>query len=273
MVASVASHAGGRGRRPLPVRRGAIGLALVLVTAAAPSAGAAEIRVLASTALRPALEELAPAFEHRTGHRLHFAWGPSSGPSPDAIASRLARGERADVVAMIGAAMDSAPTRDAIVPGTRVDVADSFLGLAVAPGLPRPAIRTGQELKDALLGARRVAISTGVSGRYLLELFQQLGIPEQMAPRLVHVAAPRLVGQALRDGEADLGMQQMSELLAVPGIQLVGRLPDSTQQATTIAMAVVAHADAAAEGQAWIAHVSTPASLAVLEKWGFAPRR
>lgn len=246
---------------------GIIGLLL-----SAGSATAAELHVLASSALKPLFEKLGPEFEAATGNRLVLAWGASSGNAPDALPVRLRNGEKADAVVMIREALDAQIEQGHLRPETTRDLADSRVGLAVRAGAPRPDITTVDDLRSTLLAAKSVAFSSGVSGVYVATtLLPNLGISEQLKPKSVVIDAPELVGHALLRGEAEVGLQQMSELLAVPGIEIVGPLPEAVQRINIIAAAVTTRAEHPEAAEALIAFLSSPNAAQALIASGFGP--
>ncbi|GFM67053.1 substrate-binding domain-containing protein [Pseudomonas lijiangensis] len=235
-----------------------------------PFANAADIHVLATTALKPAFEKMAADFESSTRHRLIFSWGASYGAAPDALPVRIKSGEVVDVAIMLSPALDELVRSGYLFADTKVDLATSRVGLAIKAGALQPDISTADNLRSVLLAARSVAFSSGVSGVYVARtLFPQLGIADRLKPKSVIVEAPELVGHALMRGDAEVGLQQMSELLAVPGIHVVGPLPDAAQNVNVIAAAVAENAVQPHAAQAWINYLSTSPALQVLKHSGF----
>lgn len=238
----------------------------------AGGASAADLHVLASTALKPLFEKLGPKFEAVSGHRLVFAWGASYGDGPDTLPVRLRNGERADAVVMIREALDKQVEQGRVRSESVQNLATSRTGLAVQAGAPRPDIATVEGLRRTLLGARSVAYSSGVSGVYLsTSLFPNMGIADQLRSKSIVIEAPQLVGQALLDGKAEVGLQQMSELLAVPGIEIIGPLPDEVQRVNIIAAAVTVNAVQVEGAEALIRFMHGPKATQELEESGFGP--
>lgn len=243
-------------------------VALCLSTAATQ---AQTIHVIASGALTEALAEILPTFESATGHRVVAVYGPSTGTAPDAIALRLERGEPADVVITSTTSLADFAGRRRIVPDSRVDLVTSRIGAAVRAGAEKPNISSVDALTRALLAARSIAYSSSVSGVYLsTELFPRLGIADRLAPKLVRVSTGR-VAEAVARGEAELGFQQVSELLPEPGVDFVGPLPDAVQKITVYAAAVDARSAARATAEALIRFLSSPSSAAVFAVRGLEP--
>lgn len=233
---------------------------------------AADVSVLASTALQPLLMKLAPEFERTTGDRLIFSWGASYGASADALPVRLQNGQAADLVIMIADALNQQIERGHLRRETATNLASSRLGLAVRAGAPLPDIGSADGVRRTLLGARSVAFSSGVSGVYVQgTLLPELGIAGRLKPRSIVIEAPELVGNALLRGDAEVGLQQMSELLAVPGIAVVGPLPESLQRVNIIAAAVTTTADQPASAQAFIMFLQSPHATQELKTSGFTP--
>lgn len=236
------------------------------------AANAADVHVLATGALRGAFRSIVPAFEQSTGDKLIVSWGPSYGTSPDDLPMRLKKREPMDVCFMIGAALDDQIRQGYFAPDTRANVAISRIGLAVRRGLPKPDIGSVDAVRAALLGAKSVAFSEGASGRYVTEtLFPKLGIAEAMKGKIVQIKGKELVGTALEHGEADVGLQQISELHAIDGIQYVGPLPDSLQKVSVIAAAVGRNAAEPEAARALIRYLQTPAAKQLLEASGLDP--
>jgi molybdate transport system substrate-binding protein len=242
---------------------------LVLLTAVAAQAD--EITVMTSGAMSAALKELTPAFERASGSTLVVVSGGSVAGAPDSIPDRLARGERADVVIMAAGGIDDLAGTGRVVAGSRVDLARSSIGIAVRTGAPRPDISTVDALTRALLQATSVAYSSSVSGVYVsTELFQRLGIARQMTAKSRKIEREP-VGAAVARGDAELGFQQISELRSVPGVDVVGALPQAVQRVTVFSAAAAAGATNAAGGRALIAFLGSPAASAAIARSGMDP--
>lgn len=167
-----------------------IALAMGMLAAAAP-AGAAEVRVMISAGFFGVYAELGPAFERATGHKLATTRGPSMGDSPEAIPTRLARGEAADVVIMDGHGADALAKRGLAKEGSQVLLARSLVGMVVKEGSPKPDISTVESFKRTLLAAKSIAYSDSGSGTYLsTKLFAQLGVADAVAGKSRKVRGP-----------------------------------------------------------------------------------
>ena len=244
-------------------------VAVVCATAFSAAAQAADIRVLATGALSVAFKQLVPAFERETGNHLLISWGPSYGSSPDALPVRIKNGEPMDVCFMIGAALDEQIKQGVFIPETKADIAESAVGVAVRAGVPKPDVSTPEKLKEALLAAKSVAFSEGASGTYITgTLFPKLGIGEQMKRKSVLIKGRELVGAALQRGDADLGLQQISELKAFKEIQFVGPLPREVQKVSVISAAISRNAQQAEAAKAFVEYLKSKSAVAIFDSTG-----
>jgi molybdate transport system substrate-binding protein len=190
------------------------------------------------------------------------------GVGAESIPNRLKRGETADVVIVASDALDDLITDGLVISGSRVDLARSRIGMAVRSGSPKPDISTVAGLKRALVDAKSVALSSSVSGDYFTkELFPQLGIVEQMAPKTRRSGGER-VGALIARGDAEIGFQQMSELLPVSGIDVVGPLPSEVQRVTIFAAGVAAHSKHPETARAYIRFLASTGAAKAVAKTG-----
>ncbi len=230
----------------------------------------AEIRVLVSGAFTAAYRQLAPEFERTTEDTIVTAFGPSIGDSPDSIPSRLRRGEPTDVVILGGDALNQLIEQGLVVPGSRVDLGRSRIGMAVRAGAPKPDISTVDALKRTLLQAKSVAYSSSVSGVYLsTELFQRLGIAGQIMGKCKRIEG--MVGDAVARGDAEIGFQQISELLPVRGIDYVGPLPAEVQRVTVFSAGIAAGSKDRDAARSLIQFLASPSAVAAIAKSGLEP--
>src|SRR3569832_2421491 len=211
----------------------AAALAFVL---AAGTAQAADVRVMISAGFFHVYSELGPAYEKATGNHLVTTRGPSLGDSPEAIPPRLARGEEADVVIMDGHGADMLDKKQMTKPGSRINLAESFIGAVVRTGQPKPDISTTDGLRKALLAAKSAAYSDSSSGTYLSTVgFKKLGVAEEVAKKSRKVRGPpsgEPVAAVLARGEAELGFQQVAELIHTPGNKNNNTKPTKNQPPT-----------------------------------------
>ena len=252
---------------PHTIRAAAIA-ALVLFPAAAR---ADDVDVMISGGFKSTYAALLPAFEKQSGDRVATRPGPSMGTTPDAIPQRLARGEPDDVLIMVGSALDDLTGRGAVLPGSKVDLAVSPIGMAVKAGAPVPDISTVEKLKAVLLAAKSVAYSDSASGVYIeSELFERLGIAAAMKGKARMIPATP-VAEIVAKGEAEIGFQQVAELLPIPGITFAGRLPDAVQKNTVFSAGIAAKARHPEAGRALIAFMASPDAWPTLKTMGLDP--
>lgn len=239
--------------------------------AAASAVQAAELHVMSSGGFTAAYKILGPQFAATSGNTLDTALGPSMGKAPEAIPNRLARGEPADVVIMVGYALDDLIKQGKVIPGSRMELADSPIGMVVRAGSPKPDIGTIDALKDTLLHAKSVAYSDSASGVYIQnELFKRLGIEDQVRPKATMV--PKIpVASVIATGDYELGFQQVSELLPVPGVTFVGKIPDSVQSVTRFAAGIPVGSQHPVEAKALLQYLASPAALPVVKQTGLDP--
>jgi molybdate transport system substrate-binding protein len=232
----------------------------------ATMAQAAEIKFLASGAIKEAYLELLPQFEKASGHKVTAVWSGT----PD-ILKRVAAGEAADLVILSSSGADELIKQGKLVPGSRVDFAKTGIGVAVGASAPKPDISSADAVKKSVLAAKSVAYSAGASGTYVVGMFQKLGIADEVKSKTATVKPGELVGEVVARGDAEIGFQQVGELLSVKGTQYVGPLPPELQK--TIVFSGGIHsgtkvADAAAE---LIKFLTSPAAAEVLRKHGLEP--
>ncbi|WP_322024820.1 substrate-binding domain-containing protein [Burkholderia sp. BCC1977] len=221
---------------------------------------------ISSMATRPLLARLADAYEHETGARVSI----TSVGGVDA-ARRVRGGEPFDFVVLASDAIERLAADGHVDAGSRVDVARSGIAVAVPTGAARPDIGTETALRDAILRAGRIGYSTGPSGTHLNRLFARWGIADAIAPRLVQAPPGVPVGRLIASGDVELGFQQLSELLHVPGIDLAGTLPDAVQAVTVFAAAICGTAHDRAAAARFLASLASPRADRVKREYGMEP--
>jgi len=247
----------------------AAGLLGILLWAGA--ARCAEVKVMISGGLSAAYNELVPQFEHATENKVVTASGPSMGTTQYAIPVRLARGEPADVLIMVGYALGDLIKQDKVVADSRVDLARSLIGMVVRAGAPKPDISTVEAFKRTLLAAKSVAYSDSASGVYVgTEMFERLGIADQMKAKSRAIPADPVAGVVAR-GEAELGFQQISELIPVPGVDLVGPIPPEVQKVTVFSAGIVVGAAQPQAGRTLIKFLASTTAAPIITKSGLDP--
>ncbi|MDY7579760.1 substrate-binding domain-containing protein [Herbaspirillum sp. RTI4] len=235
------------------------------------SAWADEVRVMNSGGFAAAYTALAPKFEAATGHHLVIIWGPSMGVSPEAIPNRLARGESADVVIMVGYALTELIKQGKAIADSKVELAGSRIGMAVKSGSAKPDISTVAAFKATLLTARSVAYSDSASGVYIEnELFKKMGIESELKPK-AHKIQKTPVASLVAAGEYELGFQQVSEILPVPGVDFVAKIPEEVQSVTLYSAGIPVGAPHPEAGKALIRFLASPDARAEIIKSGLDP--
>jgi molybdate transport system substrate-binding protein len=226
----------------------------------AGTAGAAEIKVFISGGFSAAYDRLVPEFERVSGHKVVTLRGPSMGETPQAIPNRLARGEAADVVIMVGYALDGLIKDGKVTAASRADLAWSPIAMAVKEGAPKPDISTVDNFKKALLAAKSIAYSDSASGVYLsTTLFQRIGVFDQIKDKSRKIPAEP-VAKVVARGEAEIGFQPVSELRPYPGIDIVGPIPAELQVVNVFAAGIATSAKEPGAGKALIAFLVSPAA-------------
>jgi molybdate transport system substrate-binding protein len=227
---------------------------------------AAEIKVLSTQATEQAYRELVPQFEKASGHKITTVFTGTLD-----LQKRIAAGESYDMIIMAGPAIDDFIMAGKVVGGTRTDLARSGVGVAVHPGTPKPDISTVEAVKKTLLSAKSIGYSTGPSGVYLTGLFQRLGVADAIKGKLKQTPTGVFVGSIIASGEAEIGFQQVSELLHFPGVDYVGPLPAEIQEVTVFASGIQVGAKEAEAAKAWARFLASPAAAPSFKKVGLEP--
>jgi molybdate transport system substrate-binding protein len=257
--------------RPLSATFRALALGFVTALALSGAASAAEVRVMISGGLTAAYKALVPEFERATGHKVLTAYGPSMGTTTNAIPVRLERGEAADVLIMVGYALDDLTKQGKVISDSRVDLVKSPIGIAVKSGSPKPDISNADAVKRMLLAAKTIAYSDSASGVYVsTEMFDKLGIRDAMKDKARKIPATP-VGEIVAHGEAEIGFQQISELRPVEGIDIVGPLPDELQKITVFSAGIATVSKEPDAGKALIKFLASPAARPEIVKSGMDP--
>ena len=243
----------------------AVGLTMLL--AANVSAGAAEIKVVSSNALKTTLEQLAPAFEKATEHKLAFTFGAAV-----PLKAAIEKGATFDLAVLTAAGIDDLVKQGKLVAATRAALANSGAGVAVRRGAHKPDIGTVEAFKSALLDAKSVAyVEQGGTGIYLKALLQRLGIAEALKDKLKPLPPENPAANAVANGEAEIGMTQISEILPYAGAELVGPFPKEIQLTTSFAAAVGTNARETEAAKALIKFLTGPSAAEVFKAKGLDP--
>jgi molybdate transport system substrate-binding protein len=224
------------------------------------------MRVLCTNGLKTVMLDLAPEFERAIGTKAVITWGSANG-----LLKELEAGAGGDLAILTAEAIDDLIKEGKVVAGSRVDLARSGIGVAVRKGAPKPDIGSPDALRRALLAAKSVAHSkTGMSGIYFPTVLARLGIAEEMKPKIVTPEPGTPVGEVVAKGGAEIGVQQISELLPVAGIEIVGPLPAALQRITIFSAGVLVAAKEPDAARALVQFVAT-ASRPLLKDKGLEP--
>jgi len=249
----------------------ALTAALIAASGAAQAQGQAQvIDAMITTAMKAAIEEVAPPFERASGHVLRVVYGPSGG-----LARRFNGGEPADLVVVDSKVLDELIRQGKVAPG-RTDVARTGIGIAVRKGAPKPDVSSAEALRRALLAAKSIGHTApaggGVTAAHIMGVFAKLGIAAEVAPK-VKLAAGGPDGRVsvlVSSGEAEIGLQLVSELMSNPEVEVIGMLPDELQLIATISAGIAAAAKQPEPAKAFIRHLATPAAMTVYKSKGLA---
>ena len=231
------------------------------------AAGAAEIKVLSTQATEQAYRELAPQFEQASGHKVTTIFTGTLD-----VQKRIAAGESYDIILMAGPAIDDFIKAGKVVPGSRVDIARSGVGVAVKAGAPKPDIGSTEAVKKTLLAAKSIGYSTGPSGVYLTGLFQRLGVADAIKGKIKQTPTGVFVGNIVASGEAEIGFQQVSELAHFPGVDFVGPLPADIQEVTVFSAGLQVGAKETEPAKSWLKFLTAPEHAAAFTSRGLTPR-
>jgi molybdate transport system substrate-binding protein len=243
--------------------------AVMLATPGPATAG--EINAFVSTAIKTVTDELVPPFERASGNTVHAIYAP-----PGALLRRFEAGEPGDVFLTGSKAIDTLIGEGKVLPG-RTDLAKTGIGICIRKGTPKPDVSTVEAFKHALLAAKSVAYASPASGSitapHILAMFVQLGIADQIASKSVLSAGgPNgRVSVLVSSGEAEIGLQQASELLSNPDVEVIGMLPAELQQTTIYSAGISASAKNAAGARALIKALTTTEAVAVFKSKGLDP--
>lgn len=224
------------------------------------------LKLLSSMATKEVLEVMASRYAKDSGRQM----SPESIGGVDA-AKRVRAGAAPDVVVLASNTIDQLIAEGHLLAGSRVDLVRSGMAVAVPSGAARPALGSGEQVRAAILNARSFSYSTGPSGVYLEKLLAGWGILELVKPRIVLAPPGVPVGSLVARGEAELGFQQFSELHNVPGIEVVGALPDDIQLVTIFSAGISARSDRVDEARAALAYLNSAAMNEIKKACGMDP--
>jgi len=223
----------------------------------------AEVKVLASGAVKEAALELFPQFEQASGNKVVVTWAGTVD-----IKKKIAAGEVFDLIIVAGPEMDAFAKDGKIVAGSKVDLVKSSVGVAVKAGAPKPDLSSGDAVKKALLAAKSVGYSQGPSGVYMQGLFEKMGIAGEIKAK-AKVTTPGVpVATLIRSGEAEIGFQQVSELIHEAGIDFLGPLPADIQNITVFSSGVHAQSKEQTAARTLQKFLTAPAAAPTIKKHG-----
>jgi len=229
----------------------------------AGTAQAADITVLATPAIKEAYAELVPLFEKQTQDKVATTWVGTAD-----LKKRLDGGEVYDAVICASNLLEELTDTGKLMAGSRSDVARSAVGVAVKAGAPKPEFGSEETLKKTLLVANTIGVSTGPSGVYLNQLFQRMGVLDEIKPKFKIPPPGGMVAELIAKGEAAIGFQQVAELVNKPGVAFVGALPDSLQGITVFSGGVHGASSQPDAARAFLRFLAAPEHAAILQKHG-----
>jgi molybdate transport system substrate-binding protein len=239
---------------------------LLLANMAQNPAQAAEVKAFVTGAARPMYDVLAPQFERATGHKLTTV----SGLPPELVA-KVDAGEPFDII-VLSYDVEALIKRGKVEASSRTVLGQTGIGVGIRSGSPKPDFSTVEKFKEMLLNARFIATSgEGSSGRYVASLLDRLGIADQVKPKLKQTPTGVFVGTITASGEAEIGIQQVSEMAQFPGVDYVGPLPADIQKMTVFTSGVAANAKEPAAGKALLKFITSPDAAATFKKRGMEP--
>jgi len=239
----------------------AAGLALTLGSVTA--AGAVEMTLLCSNALKPVIEEMVPPFEKATGHKLKVTYGSSG-----VLQAQIEKGDAFDVAILGVGAADDLVKNGKLVAATRIDMARSGMGMAIRAGMPKPEIGTTEAFKLALLNAKSIAYSEGgLSGIYLKGLIERLGLADALKSKMKYGSGAEMVGRRA----AEIGITQINEILPAAGVEFVGPLPPEVQKYTVFSAAAAAASQQAEATRVLLKFLGSPDAARIMKAKGLEP--
>ena len=252
-------------------KRALASLVAVIAISVSPSLRAADLTVLSSGGRYDAALKLAPGFEKETGHRVTVESASSMGGGATSIPLRLERKEKADLLLMVTYALEELVAKGVVAQEGKLEIADSLIGMAVREGAPKPDISALDAFKKTLLDAKSIAYSGSASGVYIeAEMYKLLGLEAALKPKSQKIISIR-VGDIVAKGEAEIGFQQVSELLPIKGIAYVGVIPKEVQKVTRYSAGIPIDSKEAAAARQLIAYIAGPVGRPVVKATGLEP--
>ena len=233
----------------------------------AHGAAAAELRVFSTIAVQAPLEEMIPRFEASSGHKLTVEWATAS-----MLIKRVEAGEKADVLILTDSGLEQLAKEGKVVPSSMALLASAPVAIGIKAGTPKPDISTAEALKRSLLAAKAISYTDpatgGASGVYFAKLLERLGIAVQMKPKTRFPPPGGFSATLLQTGEVEIAIQQKSELLHVPGTEVIGLLPGELNMATNFSTGLGAGSGDMPAAKALVNFLHSPEAAVVLQKTG-----
>lgn len=230
------------------------------------AASAAEIKVIASGATKEIINEILPAFEKNSGHKVAIEFTGTAN-----IKKRIAAGETYDLVIVGAPEIDAFAQQGKIASGTRTDLMKSGVGVAVRSGASKPDIGSSEALKKTLLAAKSIGYSSGPSGDHMVNLVERMGIADQVKPKMKQVPSGSRISTMIESGEAEIGFQQISELIHENGIDYIGPLPSEVQKITVYAAGLHTGAREPEAAKALVKALAAPDAATLIKAHGMEP--
>jgi molybdate transport system substrate-binding protein len=222
--------------------------------------------MICSAPLRETCTELVPIFEQSSGHPVTTIWAATG-----EIMNRVEAGEAVDIVIMNAPSIDRLIRQGKLAADSRVDIAKSGIGVAVATGAAKIDIRSVEGIRSSVLAAKSIAISSGMSGMHVRRLFESWGLLDQLQQKIKELPPGMPVGEVVARGNAQIGFQQVSELLPIKGIDYLGPLPTQLQHLTVFSAALHTGAHTPGGAKALLDFLTSRGAIPVIRKWGMEP--
>jgi molybdate transport system substrate-binding protein len=243
-------------------------LALLFVAAAPSVALSSDLRVLSGSGVQPVMNEIIPQFERISGHRVNIAYG-----TVGEMADRVQNGEAADMVIASAPQIERLEKLGKVVAGTRADLAKTGVGLFVRKGAPRPDISSVEAFKHTMLASKSIGWNDPAAGApvsiYMLDAFERMGIADEMKRKTTAFTQRSERFEAVARGDVEIGFNQISEIVAASGVDLLGPLPAAIQHYTLFTAGIVASSANQEAAKALLAFIASPAAKAIMQTRGF----
>lgn len=260
------------GRITTSMHRAWIALLLLVMVVFPSHAFSSEIKVFCTQALKGVMANVGPQYERESGNKLLMTYGATGG-----LVNQVDKGEAFDVIIVIKPALENLAKQGKVVEAGRTDVAEAGVGVAIRKGAARPDIGTVDAFKKTLLNAKSISYTNpadgGTSGIYIAEVIKKLGLAEQLAPKTKLAAGGTSSGSLVASGNSELAMQMISELVPIPGIEILGPLPAAIQNYSVLSGGVSSGAADKKAAEGVIAFLTSPAVAPVLREKGLEPAK